>query len=214
MAFSTDSYFDRGMTFFEEERYEQAAEMFTRALRLSLGDLAEMLLYRGICYAYIGDEERALADFNGAIQRNADLADAYNERGTLLRLNGDDNAAIADYTVTLKLDPRHDAAYFNRALTYEQQRRYQEACDDLDNAIALNPTIATAYEARGRVRARLRQFDGAIQDFERYLRMGGGREFDNHSEIQSYIIQLRINKWLSRIIPARFLPDGDSMASS
>ena len=58
------NYFDDGMAFFEVAEYEQAIDMFTKALRLSLGDLAETHLYRGISYAYLQAYDKAMTDFN------------------------------------------------------------------------------------------------------------------------------------------------------
>lgn len=201
-----DDYFEQGLILFEAGDYAPAVEQFTKALRLSLGDLAETLLYRGICYAYLEAYDKAMADFTGALQRNPYYPDAYNERGNLLRLEGRAEAAIADYTVALRLDGKHYAAYYNRALAYEMVGNYEAAAADLNQIIELNPTIAPAYEVRGRVRANLRDFSGAIADLERYLRMGGGREYDNQSEIQSFIINLRVGRILSYVIPVRFIP--------
>ncbi len=200
-----ETYFERGMKHYEVGEFAQAVEMFTKALRLSLGDLAETALYRGLCYAYLEAYDRALADFHEAIRRNPYLADAYNERGTLYRMQGEYRLAIDDYDATLHLDSEHYAAYYNRALAYEQLGNYQVAEQDLTRALELTPALAQAYEARGRVRALMYDYDGAIADLQRYLRMGGGYEFDNHSEVLSYLITLRINKFLSRFIPPRYL---------
>lgn len=201
-----DDYFEQGLILFESGDYAPAIEQFTKALRLSLGDLSETLLYRGICYAYLEAYERAMADFTGALQRNPYYPDAYNERGNLLRHEGHVEAAVEDYTAALRLDAKHYAAYYNRALAYEILGNYEAAAADLNHTIELNPTIAPAYEVRGRVRANMRDFAGAIADLERYLRMGGGREYDNHSEVQSYIIGLRLGRVLSWVIPVRFIP--------
>lgn len=207
---SLDNYFEQGLTHFENQEYERAVELFTKALRLSLGDLAETLLYRGLSYAYLEAYDKAMADFNGALQRNAYYPDAYNERGNMFRMDGNLEAAIRDYSAAIRLDESHYAAYYNRALTYEQLGEYEDAEDDLNKTIDLNPTIAPAYEVRGRVRATLRKYNAAINDLERYLRMGGGREFDNHSETQSLIWQLRINSILNRFLPSRLLPRSDT----
>lgn len=206
MATQANTYFDQALVHLEAEEYHDAIDMLTRAYRLSLGDLAEVLLYRGVAYAYIEAYDDAWDDFNDALRRNPYLADAYNERGNLLRLKGDFENAISDFSAVLHIEGHHEAAYYNRALSYEELRRYEEAEADFERTIEMNPALAQAYEGRGRVRARLRKYDDAIADLERYLRMGGGREYDNHSDIQSYIINLRINKFLSRFLPARFLP--------
>lgn len=201
-----ETYFERGMKHYEAKEFAQAVEMFTKAMRLSLGDLAETALYRGLCYAYLEAYDRALNDFHESIRRNPYLPDAYNERGTLYRLQGDYQLALDDYDAALHLDNSHYAAYYNRALTHEQLGNFQAAVEDLTHALELAPTLSQAYEARGRIRALLDDYDGAIFDLQRYLRMGGGEEFDNHSEVLSYLITLRFNKFLSRFIPARYLP--------
>jgi tetratricopeptide (TPR) repeat protein len=205
MTSPIETYFDLGMAHFEAREYAHAVDMFTKALRLSLGDLAETHLYRGISYAYLAAYDKAMDDFNEAVRRNPYLADAYNERGNLLRMNEDYERAIHDYDAAITLDSAHFAAYYNRALAYERIGQYAAADSDLTQTIELNPGIATAYEVRGRVRAMLQNYGGAIEDFERYLRMGGGREYDNHSEVQAFIITLRINKFLSFFVPRRLL---------
>lgn len=193
-------YFNQGRDHLAAEAYREAIDAFTKAYRLSLGDLAEILLYRGIAYAYLEQWSAAMKDFNGALQRNPYYAEPYNERGALRRLLGDAAGAIEDHTAAISLDPNHAEAYFNRALAYEQLGDYAAAEADLSHTLQRDPSIATVYEARGRVRAELKQYAGAIADYERYLRMGGGRAYDNHSETQSLIINLRLRLWWRRLL--------------
>lgn len=207
MTAPISNYFDDGMIFFESGEYEQAIEMFTRALRLSLGDLAETHLYRGICYAYLEAYNRAMNDFNDALRQNPYIADAYNERGNLYRFDDDYQLAIEDYNAAILIDDSHYAAYYNRALAYENLKQMDESEADLTKAIEINPDIVACYEARGRIRTKLKNYDAAIADYGKFLQMGGGYEYDNRSDVQSLIITLRINQFLGRFIPTRFLPD-------
>ena len=201
-----NNYFDEGMAFFEQADYAHAIESLTKALRLSLGDMAETHFYRGMSYAYLQAYEKALDDFNKALHSNPYFADAYNERGNIWRLDGDFGRAIEEYDAAISIEPEHDAAYFNRGICHEKLKQYEAAEADLSMAIKFNSGIAEAHEARGRIRALRKNYAGAIQDFERFLRMGGGREFDNQSEIQSFIISLRFYDFLSRFIPLQFMP--------
>lgn len=193
------SYFDQALACMDDGDYEAAVDYLTRALKLRLGDLAAVMLHRGIALAYLDRVEAAKADFDAAIQQNPHLADAYNERGNLLRLQGDPDEAIADYTIALRLEPDHYAAAYNRALAHEALKQYDEAEADLTMALRLQPNLAPAYEARGRVRTHTGDLSGAIADLREYLRRGGGHEFDNHSEIQSLLVNLRISHFVSRL---------------
>jgi tetratricopeptide (TPR) repeat protein len=206
MSAPINNYFDEGMAYFEQRDYAHAVESLTKALRLSLGDIAETHLYRGICYAYLQAYEKAMDDFNRALQNNPYLADAYNERGNLWRLDENYARAIEDYDTAISIEKDHDAAYYNRGICHEKLKQYEEAEEDLSFALKYNSGIAEAYEARGRIRALMKNYEGAINDFERFLRMGGGREFDNQSEIQSFIISLRFYDFLSRFVPRQFMP--------
>ena len=127
MTTPISNYFEDGILAYEQENYIAALEAFTKAIRLSLGDLAEAHLFRGLSYAYLEAYDKAMADFNEAIHHNPYLADAYNERGTLLRLREDYQLAIQDYHAALTIDPEHYAAYYNRALAFEKLNLFVEA---------------------------------------------------------------------------------------
>ncbi|MCA9882405.1 MAG: tetratricopeptide repeat protein [Anaerolineae bacterium] len=195
------NYFEQGVAHLQADDYDAAIEAFTKALRLTLGDLAQVLLYRGEAYAYKGDFPRAMADFNEALRQNAYLTEAYNERGNLRRFMGDVSGAIEDQTAALTLEPNYAEAYYNRALAHEALGQAEAAESDLSQVIRLNPTIAPAYELRGQMRIQLNDLDGAVADLQRYLRMGGGKEYDNHSETQSLIFTLQLRRLVRKVIP-------------
>ncbi len=195
-----ETYIEEGLAQMDAGRYEQAIATFTKALRLSLGDLAEIFVYRGSAYAYLSDWEAALADFNQALHMNSQMADAYNERGCLLRFQGDLEGAVADHTAAITIDPQHAEAYYNRALAHEAAGDDAQAEADLTAAIRLKPELTLAYELRGNVRVRLLNISGAITDLQQYLALGGGREYDNQSEIRSQLLSLRISHLLRRLL--------------
>jgi len=190
-----ENYFEQGLAQLDAGDYTAAIQLFDKALRLSLGNLAEVHLYRGEAHAYLQNWDEAMADFNAALRYDPHLPEVYNERGNLRRFLGDLAGAIEDQTRAIQLNPQHTEAYYNRALAYEAQNRIQAAVDDLTRALTLDSSLALAYEVRGRLRVQLYDFDGAIDDLTRYLRMGGGREYDNHSEVQSQLINLRLSRF-------------------
>lgn len=200
MSMNLDNYFEQGLAEFEAGNYHDAIQLFDQALRLSLGNLAEIHLYRGEAYAYLKEWDKAMRDFNLALQYDPHLAEAYNERGNVLRFMGNYEDALAEFSNAIQLAPTSHEAYYNRALAFEEIGNFDAAETDLTQTIKLNAGIAAAYESRARVRIVKKDIDGAIEDLERYLRMGGGREFDNHSEMQSLLINLRARKFLSNLL--------------
>lgn len=200
MAERHDNYFEQGVTALDAEDYPAAVEAFTRAYRLSLGDLAQVLLYRGEAYFCMGAYDRALEDFEESIERQPRNPEAYNEHGNILRFQGEFARAIQDFTSALAFDPDHYEATYNRALAYEASGHLPEAEADLTRTLDLNPELIAAYELRGRLRAARHDYSGAIEDFSQYLRAGGGRVYDNQSDIQSQLITLRLTRFVLRLL--------------
>jgi tetratricopeptide (TPR) repeat protein len=67
--------------------------------------------------------DRALADYDAALQLDATKASLFNSRGELRRRQGDRPGALSDFAAALKLDPQHEAARGNRtSLTREVER--------------------------------------------------------------------------------------------
>lgn len=198
-----DNYFEQGLTLMDEGDYEQAIALFDKAVKLSLGNIAEIYVCRAEALGYLGRWKDAVNSVNEALRHQPYMATAYNERGNILRFQRDFENAITDYTMAINIDPTYYEAYYNRALAYEETKQFTEAEDDLTRTLALNPTISQAYEARGRVRAAQRKYDQAIDDITRYLRVGAGHKYDNHSEIQGYLFTLRLHRLFWNLIGRR-----------
>ena len=189
-----DDYFEQGLRLMEAGDFEPAVAMFDSAIKLGLGDTAEMYVCRGEALAYLGQWQAAENSINEALRLRPYMATAYNERGNVRRFQRHYENAIADYTAAIHIEPTYHEAYYNRALAYEERHRFAEAEADLTRTLELNPDILQAYEARGRVRASQHKFDAAIDDLAHYLRVGGGRQYDNHSEIQGHLLSLRLQR--------------------
>lgn len=192
-------YFDEGLALMDMGDYNGAVVAFTKALRLTLGDMAEIHLHRGMAYVALHRLDEALQDFNQALEHSPYFAEAYCERGAVWHLMEEYAYAVTDYGSALRLNPQDPRAYMGRAMIYERLGQWADAVRDYTSAITHDRSIARAYEGRGRAYRELGDYDGAIADFQRYLRMGGGREYDNHSETQSLLIVLQMERWLQRI---------------
>ncbi|MFT7587359.1 MAG: tetratricopeptide (TPR) repeat protein, partial [Cellvibrionaceae bacterium] len=84
-----------------------------------LPDLTDIdYFFRGLAYDYLKDYERAIADYDRAIELNPEDATAYNNRGNSYSNQGDEERAIADYDRAIELNPEEATAYNNRGHSY------------------------------------------------------------------------------------------------
>ncbi len=189
-----DNYFESGLNLLESGELETAVAMFDSAIKLGLGDLATVYVARAEALMRLEQWEAAEQSLNNALAIEPYMALAHLERGNLWRRLRQYDKAIHDYTMAIQGEPTYEEAYYQRALAYEEQRLYAEAEADLTRTLALNPEVLEAYEVRGRMRAAQYKFDEAIADLSYYLRSGGGKAFDNHSETQGYLLLLRLQR--------------------
>jgi tetratricopeptide (TPR) repeat protein len=96
----------RGSSFLAKQRYSEAIADLTKALELG-NPLAQIFMERGIAYQWIGANERALADYNSAVEVDPDfphLATCYFNRANMLRTLGRCADAMADFSRATELD--------------------------------------------------------------------------------------------------------------
>ena len=199
-------YFEAGLRLLDDGELEAAIAMFDRAIKLGLGDLAAVYVCRAEALADLQRWQEALDSIKGALKIEPYMAAAYHQRGHIWRARRQHEQAVNDYTMAIHIEPNDAEAHVSRAMAYEAQRRYAEAEADLTRALKLDAELKAAYEARGRVRAAQFKYDEAIADLSHYLRSGGGKDYDNHSETQGYLLILRTLRVVWRLWPWRRKP--------
>lgn len=135
------AYFASGRTAYDQEKYTQAIEQFSKALQVDPQDPL-IFYHRGLAYVAQDDFAEALADFTETLKLNPKNPMAHYHRGIAHRLLGQHDQAIEDYTRALKLDPRLALAYRNRSLAYAAKGDSVRAKADFDRALRLDPTLA------------------------------------------------------------------------
>ncbi len=93
--------------------------------------------------------DKAIAEYNEAIELDQKYADAYFNRGNAYFNKGQYDQAIADYTEAIEINPRLAEAYAKRGLAYAQGKgQFDQALSDFNKAIGINPRYAMAYNYR------------------------------------------------------------------
>ena len=117
---------------------------------------------RGDCHRFRGEYDRAIADFDVALQLDPDEAMSYRGRGAALRRKGELDQAIADFNAAVWLDPQDIYAYRFRGDAYIAKENLPQAIRDFDVALSINPDDEVSYRRRGDAYLPSGNFDLAI----------------------------------------------------
>jgi tetratricopeptide (TPR) repeat protein len=139
------------------------------AMNLSAIQVAPAIMNRGNAYSAKGDLDKAMQDYDEAINLDPKNAGAYVNRALALAREGDFEAAMKDYARAIALNPRQWQAYFNRAAELSDSGKLREAVADLRQVMDLNPQFAGAYMNRASIYVRQGELDKAIADYNTAL---------------------------------------------
>ncbi|MGC9505929.1 tetratricopeptide repeat protein [Baaleninema sp.] len=159
-----DAY-DLGVELYEAEKYEEALQAFSEAIRHN-ERFVNAYLYRGLCHHNLGNHEEAIEDYSEAISLKNDYGLAYQNRGLSYQQLEDYEAAIADFTQAIRLNPDDVFSYRNRGRSHQNLENHEEAIDDFTQAIRLNPEDADFHYLRGQSYRALGEINQARNDFE------------------------------------------------
>ena len=120
---------------------------------------------RGIAYDDKGQYDRAIQDFDQAIQIDPNFASAFYNRGLAYYRKGLFDRAIQDYDQAIRLDANYATAFVNRGVVYARKGQHNRAIQDFDEAIRLNPNSGLAFYDRGMALRALGQQSAATRDF-------------------------------------------------
>ena len=124
-------------------------------LRLHPGD-PRLLHARGLLALETGDIERALKDFDLALDADAHLMPALASRAGLAHDVGDHDAAIADLTTALEVDGDNPDLLYNRGYVHQAAGHWDAAVRDYTRAMELpGADRAELLQQRGRCHAEL-----------------------------------------------------------
>ena len=129
--------------------------------------------------------ERAIADYDKAIEINTEDANAYNNPGLSYSLIKETQRALFDYDKAIEIDPNNSEVYYNRGSSYTDLKQYERAIADYDKAMEIEPSLAGVYRNRGNSNAGLGEFERAIADYDKAI------------EIMPVYIEAYINRGIS-----------------
>lgn len=159
-----------GIRLHDAKRYAEAIPYLDAAI-VDDPRAAAGYYYRGSCYYYLREYNRAVADENEALRRQPNYAEALLYRGRSLRMLGRVNEALADLDRCIRLKPGFAVPYYVRGYFYmtEFKTRDAEAAQDFTTAIRLDPSYTDAYWLRGKLFGTHNFFREAAADYRQVI---------------------------------------------
>ena len=152
------------------EDAEGYIKLYTATLTLN-PKVVEDYIKRGNAYSYIGEHDKAIADYDQAIKLKPNYAKAYYNRGKLYVEADEYDKAIEDFSVAISLEPEHADAYGCRGTLYSEKGEYEKAIEDFSIEIELRPDDPETYYDRGKVYGEKGEYDKAIEDFSKTIEL-------------------------------------------
>jgi lipoprotein NlpI len=146
-------------------------------------DLATAFNNRGNAFDAKGELDRAIEDYNQAIQLRPDYAAAFNNRGNAHTGKHEYDRAILDFSEAIRIKPgyaignndptpfNYASAFDNRGIAYIYAGEYNFAILDFNEAIRIKPDDADAFYNRGIAYSNGGDYDGALGDFNKSLQL-------------------------------------------
>jgi len=125
----------------------------------------------GIEYYKQGQLDKAIAEFQAAIELEPDNPEAHRNLGTAYVEQGKDEEAAAAYEKAIELDPDFGEAYGDLVGPYIRLERLAEAIATGEKAIELDPDYATAHNNLGVAYKEQGRLDEAIAEYQEAIRL-------------------------------------------
>ncbi|CAD8190283.1 unnamed protein product [Paramecium pentaurelia] len=126
-------------------------------------------LNNGLVYQKQGKFEKAIIEYNKAIEESPSYAAAFQNRANAFSSLMNFEEAFKDYSIAIRINPQYSAAYFNRGLLHGKQGKFEEAIMDYTEYIKMVPDNAQAYNNRANAYQNLGNFYEAIRDYSKSI---------------------------------------------
>ncbi len=122
-------------------------------------------LNTGIAYSERGEFDKAIYEFNRALEKNPRSIMVMNNKGVLYTKTHQFDFAIAEFNRALELSEDWPEVWNNRGDAYRHKKDYQRALDDYNVALDKKPEQYRTLSNRGVVLTHLGRYQEALEDF-------------------------------------------------
>lgn len=150
--------------------------------------------YLGIVYRSQGKLDKAIAEYQTALQLNPTYAEPHYNLGNAYLSKGQPDRAIAKYQTALRLKPGFANAYLNLGNAYEELGLLGKAIAEYQTALQLNPDDAGSHYNLGNAYKSQGKLDRAITEYRTALRLNPSYAEAYYNLGNTYLSQGQLDK--------------------
>jgi superkiller protein 3 len=163
----------RGSAYYRMERYSDAVNDLTNALRVNQSDWADFSML-GVSYFRLNRTDEAIEALEKALSMKPDepsttelLAKVYFKKGTDALSSKNYAAAVQALRKAGELDPKNGYVQYNLAEAFRAQKKYPDAERALVQAADLMPKSSDVYRRMGLVYEMQKKWDPALNAYKK-----------------------------------------------
>jgi tetratricopeptide (TPR) repeat protein len=160
-------YGNRAIYFRDKKDFKKAIADFDNAIALS--GKAGTLNSRGKTFFDMGQNDKAISDYNLALSKDTTIAELWVNRAAALGKAGRYEEALLDANKGLRLDNKLLNGYAMRSLIYQSMGNLAESLADNIAYLQLKPNDADTWFDSGILRRQLKQDLEALNDFTKAI---------------------------------------------
>ena len=168
------AYSNRALIRMDEGNYIEAIKDCDKSIQINPNN-SNSFTIRGDCYSKLNNKERAIANYNKAIEINNPvdyIYKGYYNRALIKDKFGDYKGAINDCTISIQLNPDSAKTYSERATCFFYLKNYDLALADFKKAIELEPQNYIYYFNRGLLELQIGQKESGCADLSKAGELG------------------------------------------
>ena len=192
---------DKAIECFKKKDWNGAIDLFTSILEVEPNN-AEVYNNLGLCYANLGDDEKAEKAYLKCIELNPKIPQCYINLVDIYYKQHRLGEGINTLSYAIDMMPsdlifRHYLARF-----YMEDAKRDLAIDELEYILERQPENYDAYYDMGRVQFELGNYEDAISNFENVIEYKENNEFLYYYLAQAYEANNEIGKAISNYLKA------------
>jgi tetratricopeptide (TPR) repeat protein len=154
-----------------ETAVKVADQVISTLPRLTAEHRANLLYQRGNAHLFLENHDRAIADFQAALEQERQHLGAIVGLAEANAQAGRSEQALEAYSRAVRAFPDNPLVYNNRGMYLQRLDRHDEAIADFTRALELNPSYTFAYTNRGFTLLESGNPQAAEADFTQSLRV-------------------------------------------